>query len=61
MSEDGRHRLPIPDSLCGLCGRQATLNELQLPELRSCVKEEVDILGSPSLIVPTVFRGVKQH
>ena len=30
-------------------------------ELRSCVKVEVDVLGSPSLIVLTVSVDVKQH
>ena len=30
-------------------------------ELRSCVKVEVDILGSPSLIVLMVSVDVKQH
>ena len=37
----------------GLCGRKATLN-LNSSELRSCVKVEVAVLGSPSLIVRTV-------
>ena len=30
-------------------------------ELRSCVKEKVAVLGSPSLIVPTVSVDVKSH
>ena len=30
-------------------------------ELRSCVKVEVDVLGSPSLIVRRVSVEVKQH
>ena len=30
-------------------------------ELRSRVKVEVDVLGSPSLTVPTVSVDVKQH
>ena len=30
-------------------------------ELRSCVKVEVDVLGSPSLIVRTVSVDVEQH
>ena len=30
-------------------------------EFRNYVKVEVDLLGSPSLIVPTVTVGVKQH
>ena len=31
------------------------------PELRSCVKVEVAVLGSPSLIVLMVSVDVKQH
>ena len=31
------------------------------PEVRSCVKIEVDVLSSPSLKVPTVSVDVKQH
>ena len=31
---------PVPNSLCGLCGRKATLN-CSISELRSCVKVEV--------------------
>ena len=30
-------------------------------ELRNCVKVEVAVLGSPSIIVRTVFVDVKQH
>ena len=30
-------------------------------ELRSCVKVEVDVLGSPSLTVRMVYVDVKQH
>ena len=33
---------------------------LSSAELRSCVKEEVD-MGRPSLIVPTVYVDVKQR
>ena len=51
--------LPVLNSPYGLCRRKATLN-LNL-ELRSCVKVEVAVLGSPSLIVPTVSVDVKQH
>ena len=36
-------------------------NSWRHSELRSCVKVEVDVLGSPSLIVPTVSVDVKQH
>ena len=32
-----------------------------LSELKSCVKVKVDVLGSPSLIVLTVFVDVEQH
>ena len=43
--------LTVPNSLYGLCGRKATFEEEEeeegLSELRSCVKEEVDVLGSP--------------
>ena len=31
------------------------------PELRSCVKVKVKVLGSPSLIVRMVSVDVKQH
>ena len=32
-----------------------------ISELRSCVKAELDVLGSPSLIVLMVSVDVKQH
>ena len=35
--------------------------ELEIPELRSCVKVEVAVLGSPSLINLMVSVDVKQH
>ena len=41
----------------GLCGRKAILNTL----LRSCVKVEVAVLGSPSLMVLMVSVDVRQH
>ena len=47
--------------LYGLCVCKATLNLAVLWELRSCVKVEVAVLGSPSLIVRTVSVDVKQH
>ena len=34
--------------------------ETKSSELRSCVKVEVDVLGSPSIIVPTVSVDIKQ-
>ena len=53
-SRGARPGLPVPNSPYGFCGRKATLNELYWSELRSCVKVEVAVLGSPSLIVRTV-------
>ena len=48
----GRPGLPVPNSPYGLCGRKATLEEEDMAsEFRICVKDEVDVLGSPSLIV----------
>ena len=41
-SRAGRLGLPAPNSLYGFCGRIATL---ELERDRSCVKEEVDVLG----------------
>ena len=35
--------------------------ELLVSELRSCVKVEVDVMGSLSLIVRTVSLDVKKH
>ena len=59
----GRPGLPVPNSPYGLCGRKATLNEqLAHPtELRSCVKVEVAVLGSPSLISLMVSEDVRQQ
>ena len=45
----------------GLCGRKATSKKVNRTELRRCVKVEVDVLGSPSLMVRTVSVDVKQH
>ena len=46
----------------GLCGRKATLNlNLCHTDIRSCVKVEVDVPGSPSLKVLMVCVDVKQH
>ena len=62
----GRPGLPVTNSLYGLC---ATLNS-DKTELGSCVKIEVDVLGStslivlmvsPSLIVLMVSVDVKQY
>ena len=38
-----------------------TFAEGSVPELSSCVKVEVDVLGSPSLIVCTVSDDVEQQ
>ena len=57
-SRGGRPGLTAPDSPYGFCGHKSTLN---LSEFKSCVKIEVDVLGSPSLIVFTVSVDVKQH
>ena len=58
-SRRGRPGLPISNSPYGLCGRKATLN--LNTELRSCVKVDVAVLGSPSLTVLMVSVDVKQH
>ena len=52
-SRDDCPGLPVPNSPYGLCGRKAAFEEEEdsISELRSCVKVEVDVLGSPSLIV----------
>ena len=63
-SRDGHPGFPVPNSPFGLCGRKATVNfETQWgeSEFRSCVKVEVDVLGSPSLMVRTVSVDVKRH
>ena len=51
-SRGGSPCLPVPYSPYGLCGRKATL---------SCVKVEVAVLVSQSLIVLTDSVDVKQH
>ena len=45
----------VPIELSRLWGTQL------VTELRSCVRIEVDVLGSPSLIVRTVSVDVKYH
>ena len=52
--------LPVPNNPYGLCGRKATLN-CSISELRCCVRDEVAVLGSPSLTVLMVSVNVKQH
>ena len=56
----GRPGIPVPNSPYGLCGRKATLI-CSFSELRSCVKVEVDVLGSPSITVLMAFVDLKQH
>ena len=75
-SRRGRPELPVPNGPYGLRGRKAafeeeeeeeeeaspTMNLNQSPsELKNCVKETVDVLVSPSLIVRTVSVDVKHH
>ena len=48
-----------PNKPCGFCARRLKLT--LFTELRSRVKEEVGVLGSPSLTVCTVSVDVKQH
>ena len=61
-SRGGRPGLPVPNNPFGFCGRKATFEEaVYHSELRSCVKVEVVVLGSPSLIIPMVSVDVKLH
>ena len=60
----GRTGLPVPNSPYGLCERKATFESEDVNDksaLRSCVKVEVKVLGSPSLIVHTVSVDVQQQ
>ena len=56
----GRLGLPVPNSPMLSVNLKQHLS-CSISELRSCVKVEVDVLGSPSLIVLTVSVDVKQH
>ena len=57
-----RTGLPVPNSPYGLCGLKAILNLNHCgSELRSCVKVEVSVLCSLSLIVLMVSVAIKQH
>ena len=61
-SRGGHPGLPVPKSPEGLCGSKATFEEEEtVLEFRSCVKVQVDILISPSLVVRIVSVDVKQH
>ena len=57
-SRSGRPVLSVPNEPYGFCGRKARLN---WTELRSCVKVEVAVLCSPSLISLMVSVDVKQN
>ena len=59
-SHGGRPELPIPNSPYGLCVTQNN-TEFKDTELRSCMKVEVAVLGSPSLIILMVSVDVKQR
>ena len=50
----------VPNSPYGPCERKATLN-CSISELRSCVKVEVAVLESPSLINLMVSVDIKQY
>ena len=52
----------VPNSRYGLRGRKATMSlNSSISEIRSCVKVEMAILGSPSPIILMVSVDVKQH
>ena len=57
-SRGGRPGLPVPNSPYGLWGCKPTLN-CSISKLWSCVKVEVDVLGSTCLTVLTVSVDVK--
>ena len=52
---------PVPNKPYGFCGRKAPGKKKVWTKLRSIVKVEVDVLGSPSLIVLRISVDVKQH
>ena len=62
MKVEVKVEVAVPDSSSpyGLCGRKSALN-VSVSELRDCVKVEVAVLGSPSLIVLMVSLDVKQY
>ena len=59
-SGGGRPGLPVPSSPTFCVNVKQHRRRSIASELRSCVKEEVDVLGSPSLIVRTVSVDVKR-
>ena len=58
-SGGGRPGLPVHNSTYGLCGRKARRSPRVL-ESMNCVAVEVDVFGSPSLIILMVSVDVKQ-
>ena len=61
-SRGGLPGLPVPNSPYGLCGRRAAVKRIQISKVRSCVKEDMEVLASPSLIVLNMVSvDVKQH
>ena len=62
-SQSGCPGLPVPNNPYGLCGIKAIFEEEEeeTTELRSCVKDEVNVLGSLSLIVRMVSVDVNQQ
>ena len=57
----GHPGLPVPKKPHGYCGCKATVKQWLATEFRSCVKIEVAILGSPSLISLVDSVDVKQQ
>ena len=58
----GHPGFSVPTSPRGLCGRKAILaKKSEVREIRSCVKHEVAVLDSPSLLFLAVGVDVKQH
>ena len=52
----------VPNKPCGFGGRKVPRKKkVESSEFRSCVEVEVDVLGSPSLIILMVSVDVKQH
>ena len=61
-SPGGRPELPVPNKPHSFCGRKALVHlNVDPSELRSCVKVQVAVLSSPSLISLMVSVDVKQH
>ena len=58
----GRPGFSVPTSPRGLCGRKTILaKKSAVREIRSCVKDEVAVLDSPSLLALAVSVDVKQR